>query len=77
MTFEDFVKAYTRDMKPKMKYNTWLTKEYILRTKLFLYFTDKKMRDIRLTDITQWQNGQISYCDEKGKLYAPAYLKTL
>lgn len=77
MTFEDFVKAYTRDMKPKLKYNTWLTKEHILRTKLLPYFKDKKMRDIRPTDIIQWQNEQISYRDEKGKPYAPTYLKTL
>lgn len=54
MTFEEFVQAYTRDMKPKLKHNTWLTK-----------------------DIIQWQNEQISYRDEKGKPYAPTYLKTL
>ena len=77
MTFEDFVKAYTRDMKPKLKHNTWLTKEHILRTKLLPYFKDKKMRDIRPTDIIQWQNEQISYRDEKAKPYAPTYLKTL
>lgn len=59
MTFEDFVKAYTRDMKPKLKHNTWLTKEHILRTKLLPYFKDKKMRDIRPTDIIQWQNEQL------------------
>lgn len=77
MTFEEFVQAYTRDMKPKLKHNTWLTKEHILRTKLLPYFKDKKMRDIRPKDIIQWQNEQISYCDEKGKSYAPTYLKTL
>lgn len=53
MTFEDFVKVYTRDMKSKLKRNTWLTKEHILRTKLLPYFKDKKMRDIRPTDIIQ------------------------
>lgn len=35
------------------------------------------MRDIRATDIIQWQNEQISYRDAKGKPYAPTYLKTL
>ena len=40
MTFEEFVQAYTRDMKPKLKHNTWLTKEHILRTKLLPYFKD-------------------------------------
>ena len=77
MTFEEFVQAYTRDMKPKLKHNTWLTKEHILRTKLLPYFKDKKMRDIRPKDIIQWQNEQISYRDEKAKPYAPTYLKTL
>ena len=77
MTFEEFIQAYTRDMKPKLKHNTWLTKEHILRTKLLPYFKDKKMRDIRPKDIIQWQNEQISYRDEKGKPYAPTYLKTL
>ena len=77
MTFEEFVQAYTRDMKPKLKHNTWLTKEHILRRKLLPYFKDKKMRDIRPKDIIQWQNEQISYRDEKGKPYAPTYLKTL
>lgn len=77
MTFEEFVQAYTRDMKSKLKHNTWLTKEHILRTKLLPYFKDKKMRDIRPKDIIQWQNEQISYRDEKGKPYAPTYLKTL
>ena len=77
MTFDEFVQAYTRDMKPKLKQNTWLTKEHILRTKLLPYFKDKKMRDIRPKDIILWQNEQISYRDEKGKPYAPTYLKTL
>jgi len=77
MTFEDFVKAYTRDMKPKLKLNTWLTKEHIIRTKLMPYFQNKKMRDIRSMDIIQWQNMLIAYRDERGKPYAPTYLKTL
>lgn len=54
MTFGEFVQAYTRDMKPKLKRNTWLTKEHILRTKLLPYFENKKMCDIRAKDIIQW-----------------------
>ena len=42
MTFEEFVQAYTRDMKPKLKHNTWLTKEHILRTKLLPYFSNRE-----------------------------------
>lgn len=33
MTFSEFVAAYTRDMQPKRKHNTWLMKEHIVRTK--------------------------------------------
>ncbi|MFQ6960098.1 MAG: hypothetical protein ACLRTM_11105 [Clostridium sp.] len=28
MTFSEFVAVYTRDMQPKLKHNTWLTKEH-------------------------------------------------
>lgn len=77
MTFSEFAKAYTRDMQPKLKHNTWLTKEHIVRSKLLPYFADKKMRDISAKDIIQWQNIQISYRDEKGKPHAPTYLKTM
>jgi len=53
MTFTEFVEAYTRDMKPKLKHNTWLTKGHIIRTKLHPYFDNKKMCDIRPKDIIQ------------------------
>lgn len=77
IVFSEFVDMYTRDMEPKLKHNTWLTKEHIIRTKLLPYFKDKKMRDIRATDIIQWQNTMIAYKDERKKPYAPTYLKTL
>ena len=32
MTFESFVALYERDIKPKLKLNTWLTKESIIQT---------------------------------------------
>ena len=51
MTFEDFVKAYTRDMKPKLKHNTWLTKDIfcgqscfpILKTRKCVIFVRKTL----------------------------------
>ncbi len=77
MTFAEFVEVYTRDMKPKLKHNTWLTKEHIIRTKILPYFKDKKMCDIYSKDIIQWQNEQITYRDKQGNSYAPTYLKTI
>ena len=38
--------------------------------KIVACFENKKMCNIRAKDIIQWQNEQISYRDEKGKLYA-------
>ena len=77
MTFSDFLNAYSRDMKPKLKLNTWMTKEHIVRAKILPYFNEKKMKEIRPRDIIQWQNIQISYKDIKGNPYAPTYLKTM
>lgn len=34
MTFEDFTRVYEADVKPKLKENTWMTKENVIRTKL-------------------------------------------
>ena len=33
MTFESFVALYEKDIKPKLKLNTWLTKESIIKKK--------------------------------------------
>ncbi|BCN32608.1 hypothetical protein bsdtb5_39030 [Anaeromicropila herbilytica] len=54
MTFDDFVEVYTRDMKLKLKENTWITKEAVINSKILSYFKDKKVKDIKPTDIIQW-----------------------
>lgn len=77
MTFGDFVEAYTRDMKPKLKENTWNTKEAVVNSKLLPYFKDKKMKDIKPTDIIQWQNQMIKLKNPQGNLFKPTYLKTI
>ncbi|NCC02313.1 MAG: hypothetical protein EOM34_16995 [Clostridia bacterium] len=38
MSFEAFIELYIRDMKSRLKENTWLTKEHIIRTKILLRF---------------------------------------
>lgn len=78
MTFGDFWEVYKENVKPKIRYNTWCTKEHIVRTKILPYFEDKKMRDIKARDIIQWQNQMrtASY-DEEEKEYSGTYLKTV
>ena len=34
MTFEQFAKLYEKDIKPKLKLNTWITKESIIQKKI-------------------------------------------
>lgn len=43
MTFGEFWKLYTEDVKNYVKLNTWLTKEHIVDTKILPYFKNLKM----------------------------------
>ena len=77
MTFKSFVDCYTEDVQPRLKENTWGTKEHIIRTKLIPYFGKLRMNQITAQQIIKWQNEMINYRDEKGQPYSPVYLKTL
>ena len=77
MRFEDFCKLYEEDLKPKLKLNTWLTKDVIFQKKLISYFKDKKMNEISPADIIKWQNEMIKKRQADGKPYKPTYLKTM
>ena len=45
MTFGEFWKLYTEDVKNRVKLNTWLTKKHIVETKILPYFKNLKMAD--------------------------------
>ena len=77
MTFEAFTELYTKDMKPRLKENTWATKDHIIRTKLLPYFSRLKMCNITAQQIITWQNEMLNHKDENGKPYSPVYLKTV
>ena len=68
MGFEDFYKLYEEDLKPKLKLNTWRTKDVIFQKKLIPYFKDKKMNEISPADIIKWQNEMIKKRQADGKL---------
>ena len=53
MTFGDFVNIYLNDIKPRIKYNTGLTKKHIVDKKILPYFTDRKLQEIKTADIRQ------------------------
>ena len=77
MSFEAFTELYIRDVKNRLKENTWLTKEHIIRTKILPFFGKLKISEISTKEIITWQNEMLAYCNEKKKPYSQTYLKTL
>ena len=77
MKFEDFVEVYLNDIKLRLKRNSFLTKEHIIRTKILPYFKKKKLQDIRPSDIIQWQNEIMKKTKDNGEAFSPVYLKTI
>ena len=54
MTFEAFVELYTKDVRPRLKENTWLTKENIIQKKILPYFGKRKISEITTKDVIAW-----------------------
>ncbi len=76
MPFEAFVKRYSEDVRPRLKLNTWLTKEHIIRTKIVPFFGPKRMRHLP-KDVVDWQNKMVGSYDDEGKPYSGTYLRTI
>ena len=77
MTFGAFLKLYYNDRKSRIKKNTFFTKSHIIENKILPYFKDRKMSEIKATDIIAWQNKIMSERDEAGEPHSPSYLKTI
>ena len=77
MTFESFVTMYEQDIRPKLKLNTWLTKESVIKSKILPYFKKKKLSEITAKDVINWQNEMRKLTDSKGNPFSSTYLKTV
>jgi integrase len=77
MTFAAFVELYSRDIKSRLRLNTWQTKENIIHKKLLPYFGSKSMSEITAKDVIQWQNEMMNLRSKDGKPFSATYLKTL
>ena len=77
MTFGSFYERYAADISPRLKENTWNTKEHIIRTKILPYSQNRKMIEIKSRDIVAWQNELLTCTDKKGKPFSQTYLKTI
>ena len=77
MTFEAFIELYERDIKTRLKENTWLTKEHIIKTKILPYFGKLKISEITTKEVISWQNEMLAFRDERHQPYSLTYLKTV
>lgn len=77
MNFGIFVKIYEKDIKSRIKENSWLLKENIINTKILPYFSEKKINEIQTKDVVQWQNELLEYRNKHGEPYSLVYLKTV
>lgn len=77
MTFREFFELYKREKKPRIRENTWRTKEAIVTTKIMPYLGNLLMSDISNVAIIQWQNELMKIKDDRGQIYLPTYLRTI
>ncbi len=71
INFENFVEIYFEDVTNRLRESTIINKRYVFDLKVTPYFKNKKMCDIKASDIRHWQNKLIK------KKYAPTYLKSI
>jgi len=77
MTFSEFFKQYEKDVRPRLRENTWRTKEQIIVTKVIPYLGDIKVNEISKNSIVKWQNELMKELNSKGEKYSQTYLRTI
>ena len=77
MSFREFFELYKRDRKPRIRENTWRTKEAIVNQKILPYIGDLMLNEITNVTIIQWQNELMKIKDKNGENYSPTYLRTI
>lgn len=76
-TFKLTDTIYKKDKKPRVKLNTWMTKEQIIETHILSYFGEIPIDLIEAKDIISWQNELTMMRDDYGTSYAPTYLRAI
>lgn len=76
MTLEDFYKLYTKDVKPRLKESTWMTKDSIVQSKILPYLGKRKLAEITPKDIVDWQNAIMELPGVEGSI-SPTYMRTI
>jgi len=77
MLFSSLVELYLEDMAHRLKESTMTTKKRIISNKIFPYFKDMKVCDIKPSHVRTWQNELKTAKTEYGEPYNQTYLKTV
>lgn len=77
MTLGKFYELYEKDVKHRVKENTWNNKEYIVKSKILPYFGEMPLSQITPRTIRHWQNEIMQEVDENGRKHKPSYLATI
>ena len=77
MTLEAFYELYEQDVRPRLKENTWLTKQVIIEKKILPYLGKRKLSEITAKDVIDWQNAMMKLKKPNGEPLSPCYLKTI
>lgn len=77
MSFKDFFEVYEKDMRPRLRENTWKTKEQLIITKVIPYIGDLKVNEISKATIVKWQNELMKQENSNGQEYSQTYLRTI
>ena len=77
MTLEAFYELYEKDVRPRLKENTWMTKQVIYEKKILPYLGKRKLSEITAKDVIDWQNEMMRLTKANGETFSPCYLKTI
>lgn len=77
MSLESFCKLYEQDVKPRLKLNTWISKESIIQSKIIPLLGKRKLSEIKPKDVVAWQNEVRKMKDRNGKPLSDNYLKSV
>ncbi|MBR1772531.1 MAG: site-specific integrase [Eubacterium sp.] len=77
VTFGEYFEIYREDVEKRLKRNSWLTKEHMVRTKILPYFKDIKLTDITPKMVMKWQNQMIDGENEDGIKFQKTYIQAM
>lgn len=77
VTVEKFFETYKADVAPRIRLNTWLTKESIVEKRIMPWFGAMRMNEIKPIDVVRWQNSLMGYKQANGKSFSATYLRTV